>query len=196
MSSDWWGQPAPPSERPNRRLFDEGRLTIGEVLAGFRYLAAGRLLVAVLAGDLAAMVFGMPVALFPELAQHTFGGPADGGLELGLLYAAYPAGVFVAGPLSATFTRARRHGALMAAAATAWGVTVVLGLALRIALAALVLGGAVNFVLSVPKRHLTGTHRRRDAPGSREHSSSCSTGDRRSRTSYTEPPHRSSAPEW
>ncbi|WP_049559766.1 MFS transporter [Nonomuraea sp. SBT364] len=125
--------------------------SIAQLLAGFRYLAASRLLVAVLAVDLSAMVFGMPVALFPELAQRTYGGPAGGGPALGLLYAAYPAGVFAVGLLSGTFTRARRHGACMAAAAAAWGITVVvLGLAaqLWIALIALVLGGAVNFVLS------------------------------------------------
>jgi MFS family permease len=141
--------------------YRQGRSTIGQVLAGFRYLAASRLLVAVLAVDLAAMVFGMPVALFPELAQHTYGGPAGGGLELGLLYAAYPAGVFVVGLLSGTFTRAHRHGALMAAAAAAWGVTVVvLGLAtqLWIALAALVLGGAVNFVLSTFRNAISQAH--------------------------------------
>ncbi|MBB6347516.1 MFS family permease [Nonomuraea muscovyensis] len=125
--------------------------TIAQILAGFRYLAASRLLVAVLAVDLSAMVFGMPIALYPEVAQRTYGGPAGGGPALGLLYAAYPAGVFAVGLLSGTFTRARRHGALMAAAAAAWGITVVvLGLAaqLWIALIALVLGGAANFVLS------------------------------------------------
>lgn len=48
-----------------------GRSTIGQVLAGFRYLAAGRLLVAVLMVDLAAMVFGMPIALFrPWSSRH------------------------------------------------------------------------------------------------------------------------------
>ena len=137
------------------------RSTIGHVLDGFRYLAASRLLMAVLAVDLAAMVFGMPAALFPELAQHTYGGPAGGGPELGLLYAAYPVGVFVAGLVSGTFTRARRHGALMAAAAAAWGVTVViLGLAaqLWIALAALLLGGAVNFVLSTFRNAISQAH--------------------------------------
>ncbi|MEW9528742.1 MFS transporter [Microbispora sp. NPDC049125] len=147
----------PPRPRPTGSADDpaaqyrQGGAVIGQVLAGFRYLAASRLLVAVLAVDLAAMAFGMPIALFPELAQHTYGGLAGGGLELGLLYAAYPAGVFAVGLLSGTFTRARRHGALMAAAAAAWGITVVvLGLAaqLWIALATLVLGGAVNFVLS------------------------------------------------
>ncbi|MFG1821652.1 MFS transporter [Microbispora bryophytorum] len=130
-------------------------------LAGFRYLAADRLLVAVLAVDLAAMVFGMPSALFPELASHVFGGTAGGGAQTGLLYAAYPAGVFAAGLLSGTFTRARRHGALVAVAAVAWGITVVLvGLApeLWIALAALMLGGAVNFVLSTFRTTIVQAH--------------------------------------
>jgi MFS family permease len=147
--------PLPPHRHP------AGPPTIGHLTASFRYLAASRLLVAVLAVDLAAMVFGMPTALFPELARHTFGGAAGGGLELGLLYAAYPAGVVTAGLLSGTFTRARRHGALMAAAAAAWGITVaVLGLAaqLWLALVALVVGGAVNFVLSTFRNAITQAH--------------------------------------
>ncbi|GAA1384479.1 MFS transporter [Catellatospora chokoriensis] len=125
--------------------------TVGQVLDGFRYLLRRRLLVAVLAVDLAAMVFGLPFSLFPELAQQAFGGAAGGGVELGLLYAAYPVGVFAAGLCSGVFTRFRRHGALMAGAAAAWGVAVVLlALAPRLgpALAALAAGGAVNFVLS------------------------------------------------
>ncbi|WP_433172414.1 MFS transporter [Actinoallomurus sp. CA-150999] len=145
--------PLPPHPgSPNDPVPDHPRRSvIDQVMAGFRYLAASRLLVAVLAVDLAAMVFSMPTALFPELARHTYGGPAGGGPELGLLYAAYPTGVVMVGLLSGTFTRAGRHGALMASAAAAWGVTVVvLGLAARlwIAVAALVLGGAVNCVLS------------------------------------------------
>ncbi|GAA2368063.1 MFS transporter [Catellatospora methionotrophica] len=122
-----------------------------QVLDGFRYLVGRRLLVAVLAVDLAAMVFGLPFSLFPELAQQNYGGAAGGGAQLGLLYAAYPAGVFAAGLASGVFTRARRHGALMASAAAAWGLAVVLlALAPRLWLAvvALAAGGAVNFVLS------------------------------------------------
>ncbi|MBW6437413.1 MFS transporter [Actinoplanes hulinensis] len=118
---------------------------------GFRYLAGHRLLVAILAVDLAAMVFAMPHALLPELAERTYGGAAGGGTELGVLYAAYPAGVLLAGLLSGTFGRARRHGALMASAAMAWGGCVILlGLApnLLVAVVALGAGGAVNLVLS------------------------------------------------
>ncbi|MEU4579577.1 MFS transporter [Nonomuraea sp. NPDC023979] len=135
--------------------------TPAQVLAGFRYLAGNRVLVAVLAVDLAAMVFGMPSAVLPELAGTVHGGPAGGGVELGLLYAAYPAGVFAAGLLSGTFTRARRQGALMAWAAAVWGVTVVLlGLAGQLwqALAALLLGGAASFLLSTFRNAITQAH--------------------------------------
>jgi MFS family permease len=138
--------PPPPGARTIRTTG-----TLRQLGDGFRYLAGRPVMVAILAVDLAAMVFALPVALFPELAERTYGGPAGGGVELGLLFAAYPAGVFLAGLLSGTFSRAGRHGALMASAAMTWGGCVVLlGLAadLWIALVALVAGGAVNFVLS------------------------------------------------
>jgi MFS family permease len=112
---------------------------------------------AVLGVDLAAMAFGLPTALFPELAAHPTG-PISGAPALGLLYAAYPAGVLAAGLLSGTFTRTRRPGALMSAAALVWGLTVVLaGLApdLRLTLVALGIGGAANLVLSTCRNAIT-----------------------------------------
>jgi len=139
-----------------------GKGAVARVLAGipegFRYLFTSPLLAAVLGVDMAAMVFGMPYALFPELAQRAFGGPAGGGTALGLLYAAYPAGVFAMGMMSGAFTRARRHGALMSAAAIAWGGTVVLlalAPSLWAAVAALAAGGAVNFLLSTFRNAIT-----------------------------------------
>ncbi|WP_345151651.1 MFS transporter [Micromonospora maritima] len=134
------------------------RPMVRQLLDGFRYLLSRPLLVALIGVDLAAMVFGAPWALYPELAQREFGGAAGGGFELGVLYASYPAGVFAVGMLSGVFTRARRHGVLMASAATVWGATVVLlGLApqLWLAAAALVVGGGVNFVLSTFRRAIS-----------------------------------------
>lgn len=136
------------------------RETIG-LADGFCHLARSRLLVAVLAVDLAAMVLGMPSVLYPELAERTYGGPPGGGTALSLLYAAYPAGVLLAGLVSGAFTRARRHGALMASAALAWGGCVtVLGLTsdLRVGVLALVAGGAVNMVLSTTRNAITQAH--------------------------------------
>lgn len=131
---------------------------LGQLLDGFRYLFSRPLLVGLMGVDLAAMVFGAPWALYPELAQREFGGAVGGGFQLGVLYACYPAGVFVVGLVSGVFTRARRHGVLMASAAAAWGVTIVLlGLAphLWFAAAALLAGGGVNFVLSTFRRAMT-----------------------------------------
>lgn len=137
------------------------RPSVGQLTDGFHYLFGRRILLAVLAVDLSAMAFGLPVALFPELAERSYGGPSGGGFALGALFAAYPVGVFVMGLLSGTFTRARRHGALMAGAAMAWGVTMIgLGLAptLWLGLAFLTVGGAVNFVLSTFRNAITQTH--------------------------------------
>ena len=47
--------------------------------------------------DLIAMIFGMPRALFPEIAHQSFGGPVEGGLVLALLAAAIPAGAVTGG---------------------------------------------------------------------------------------------------
>ncbi|MFE9872209.1 MFS transporter [Micromonospora sp. NPDC005686] len=134
------------------------RPMVYQLLDGFRYLFSRPLLVALIGVDLAAMVFGAPWALYPEMAQREFGGAAGGGFELGVLYASYPAGVFAVGMVSGVFTRARRHGVLMVSAAAVWGVTVVLlGLApqLWLAAAALLVGGGVNFVLSTFRRAIS-----------------------------------------
>ncbi|MEU2611822.1 MFS transporter [Micromonospora sp. NPDC007271] len=156
--------PAPTPVSPVGRPFSVGRSVaarrsmLGQLLDGFRYLFSRRLLVALIGVDLAAMVFGAPWALYPELAQREFEGPVGGGLQLGVLYASYPAGVFAVGLVSGVFTRARRHGALMASAALVWGATVVLlGLApqLWLAAAALLAGGGVNFVLSTFRRSIS-----------------------------------------
>ncbi|MFB9238278.1 MFS transporter [Plantactinospora siamensis] len=157
-----WRLPAlPPGPAPAGGAPPARPGTVRQVFAGFRYLAANRLLLAVLGVDLAAMVFGMPSALFPELAARTYGGPPGGGMVLGLLYAAYPAGVVAAGLFSGTFTRSRRQGALLIGSAAAWGGTLLLlGLLpwLLTGLVALLLGGAVNAVLSAARNAITQEH--------------------------------------
>jgi len=140
----------PPATHPERRGVAR------DVIDGVRYLVGRRVLLGILAVDLAAMVFALPIALFPELAATMYG-PAT----LGLLFAAYPAGVLLAGLASGGFSRADRHGAMMAGAAIAWGLCVITFAAtsrLWLALAALVLGGAVNFVLSTFRNAISQAH--------------------------------------
>jgi MFS family permease len=120
-----------------------------QVADGFRFVAANRLLLNSFVVDLIAMVFGMPRALFPQLAATTY---ATNHLALGLLFAAMPAGALVGGLLSGTYTRVRRHGAVTIGAVAAWGLAMVgLGLSGSILLACLFLaiGGVADFVSMV-----------------------------------------------
>jgi MFS family permease len=128
------------------------RLGVRALAEGFRYLVVNRVLLVAMAADVIAMVLGMPVALFPELAQETFGDPREGGLALGVLLAAWPAGYVLGGLVSGAVTRARRHGVMLTAAVSAWGVAVAaLGLSPHLWLAAgsFALGGAACFALTV-----------------------------------------------
>lgn len=106
----------PPGEGAARKA------TWGQVAVGFRFVMAHRLLFMSFAVDLVAMIFGMPRALFPELASTTYAGNH---LSLGLLYAAIPIGAMAGGLLSGTFTRARRHGLMTIIAVLAWGVAII-----------------------------------------------------------------------
>ncbi|MGH3314445.1 MAG: MFS transporter [Streptomyces sp.] len=94
-----------------------------EVAAGFRYITARRVLLLSFVADIVAMVFGMPRALFPQLAATTYA-PWGEGLALGVLFAAIPVGAVAGGLLSGTFSRARHHGLMVIAAVIAWGAAV------------------------------------------------------------------------
>ena len=58
------------------------------VLDGFRYLAGNTVVLMSFVVDLIAMIFGMPRALFPQMAHESFGGPVEGGTTMALLSAA------------------------------------------------------------------------------------------------------------
>ncbi|MDV9177797.1 MFS transporter [Streptomyces sp. W16] len=94
-----------------------------EVVAGFRYISLHRVLLLSFLADIIAMVFGMPRALFPQLAAQTYA-PYGEGLALGMLFAAIPIGAVVGGLFSGTFSRARRHGWMVIGAVVAWGVAI------------------------------------------------------------------------
>ncbi|MFF4029393.1 MFS transporter [Streptomyces sviceus] len=99
------------------------RAGVREIAEGFRYISAHKVLLLSFLADIVAMVFGMPRALFPQLASETYA-PYGEGLALGLLFAAIPIGAVLGGLFSGTFSRARRHGWMVIGAVVAWGVAV------------------------------------------------------------------------
>ncbi|CAB4964709.1 unannotated protein [freshwater metagenome] len=98
---------------------------IKAVIDGFRYLRTQPVLMMSFVVDIIAMVFGMPRALFPEMADVDFGGPSEGGLAFALLFAAIPAGAVVGGVLSGWVSRVERQGLAVIVAILVWGVAMI-----------------------------------------------------------------------
>jgi MFS family permease len=129
---------------------------IRAVIDGFVYLRTQPVLMMSFVVDLIAMVFGMPRALFPEIAHLSFDGPDEGGLVFALLFAAIPAGAVVGGVFSGWVSRVERQGRAVVVCILVWGSAmagfgVAVGLAGRwatpmlvVALAMLVIGGAAD----------------------------------------------------
>ncbi|MGQ4600287.1 MFS transporter [Nocardia sp. R6R-6] len=136
------------------------RAGLRTVLEGFGYLATQRVLLASFAVDVVAMVFGMPRALFPQIAHETFGDPATGGVALGLLFASMSGGAVLGGVFSGWIPRIRRQGFAVLVCIALWGLAMVgfgvvvgltghglgLGAGLWIALVCSAFGGAVDMV--------------------------------------------------
>ncbi|MGW2934769.1 MFS transporter [Streptomyces sp. NPDC055722] len=128
-----------------------GRAGWQAIAEGFRYIALHKVLLLSFVADIIAMVFGMPRALFPQLAAQTYASYGEG-LALGLLFAAIPIGAVLGGLLSGTFSRARRHGLMVIAAVIAWGAAITgLGLttSLWVAVAFLAAAGVADMVSMV-----------------------------------------------
>jgi MFS family permease len=123
------------------------------VADGLRFIAGRSVLMLSFAVDIAAMVLAMPRALFPEVAERRFGGPA----AVGWLYAAIAVGAVVGGLSSGWIGRVRRQGLALVAAVVAWGVAVALaGLAPSLWLAVLLLAvaGTADLVSAVYRQTL------------------------------------------
>jgi MFS family permease len=104
---------APPAEGGERP-------TLAAVAEGFRYARSRQELIGTYVVDFVAMVFGMPLALFPAMSE-SLGGPD----VLGLLYAAPAVGALLASLTSRWTPRVHRHGLAVMLAATVWGLAII-----------------------------------------------------------------------
>ncbi|WP_349828929.1 MFS transporter [Brevibacterium litoralis] len=145
-----------PSMRPTRSGTGRRRVGMSMVLDGFRYVATNPVVLMSFVVDVIAMVFGMPRALFPEIADVTYGGPPEGGVVFSLLFASIAAGSALGGLFSGWVSRIRRQGLAVVWLVVAWGVAMTgFGLMLPVAgyswilslgfgLAFLAFGGAMD----------------------------------------------------
>ena len=99
---------------------DAARPSVRRVVEGLRYARSRPELIGTYAVDMVAMFFGMPLALFPAIAQG-LGGPG----VLGLMYTAPAVGAFLFSATSGWTSRVHRHGMGVIVAATVWGLAIV-----------------------------------------------------------------------
>jgi MFS family permease len=119
------------------------RPSLRSIAEGLRYARSRPELLGTYLIDINAMFFGMPMALFPAVAE------GFGGSTVGLLYAAPAAGALCVTLTSGWTKRVNRHGLCVVLAAGAWGLSIVgFGLAstLWAALLCLALAGAADMV--------------------------------------------------
>ena len=90
------------------------------VAVGLRYARSRQDLIGSYLIDMKARLFGIPTALFPQVASH-FGGAA----VLGVLYATPSAGSLLVTLTSGWARRVRRHGRMVALSAATWGFGII-----------------------------------------------------------------------
>lgn len=117
---------------------------------GLSFAVRTPLILSILVIDLIAMVFGMPRAAFPELADETF---AMGATGLGLLYAAPSAGALIAALSSGWVKNVAARGRSVVAAVAVWGVAIALAgvsvFSLPLVLFFLAVAGAADVISAI-----------------------------------------------
>jgi MFS family permease len=142
----WLLPPAPPAP-------DADRPSLQSILDGFRYVRRRKVLLGIFLVDTNAMIFGMPRALYPALAEKLGGGAS----LLGLLYAAPFAGALLASLTSGWMMAVRRQGLAVCVAAAAWGFAIALvgfAEAVWFALVFLAAAGAADFISAVLRSNI------------------------------------------
>jgi MFS family permease len=123
---------------------------LAAIREGLVFAMRRRVILSTFAIDLAAMIFGMPMALFPALAIDVFG---TGAVGVGLMAAAPGFGAFAGALVSGWVSRVERPGRATAWAVVAWGVAIVgFGLAtfsFLLALLFLAIAGAADMLSAV-----------------------------------------------
>ncbi len=126
------------------------------VTEGLRFVWRMPLILSTFVLDLAAMIFGLPIALFPILALQTFHG---GAATLGLLTAAPAAGALIGSLTTGWVGGVRHQGRAVIAAVAVWGAAIaafgLLVVSLPLALLCLAIAGAADVISAVFRNTIT-----------------------------------------
>lgn len=123
---------------PRPPAHDADRPSVAGLVAGLRYAKGRPDLLGTYLIDIGAMLFGVPYAVFPQIAAG-LGGPA----VLGLMYAAPGFGSMIVSATSGWTRLVRRHGRGIALAVCGWGIAIIaFGFAPSLPLALLALAAA------------------------------------------------------
>lgn len=128
------------------RLDDEERPSLRSIVEGLKYARSRQELLGTYLIDINAMFFGMPIALFPAIAE------SFGGASVGLFYAMPAVGSLFISLTSGWTGKIHRHGLAVTIAAAIWGAAIIVfGLvsSLWMALFFLALAGAADAVSGV-----------------------------------------------
>jgi len=131
---------------PAPKKLDNESIWVG-LRTGCRYALSRQHLMGSYLVDFVAMIFGMPLALFPAIAVH-FGGAST----LGFLYAAPAVGALIVSLVSGWAHNIKRYGVAIAISATLWGIAIIgFGFAkgLWLALFFLVLAGGFDAISGI-----------------------------------------------
>src|SRR5262245_46646905 len=104
------GMPPPEGRKPGLRAIAEG----------LRYATSRPELIGTYVVDIVAMMFAMPMALFPSMAERWGGAQALGGL-----YSAMAVGFLASTVVSGWTKKVDRHGVAVIVGATVWGIAIV-----------------------------------------------------------------------
>jgi MFS family permease len=154
--------------RPIPPVVGDTRASRATILDGLHVLRGRPVLVASFLADLDAMVFGMPTALFPAVADQRF--PSQG-YAFGLVAAAPFAGALVASLTSGWCRRVVRQGRAVIICVVVWGVGIIgFGLVrgLALTLVTLAVAGSADMISGVFRQSIMQTAAPREMLGRME----------------------------
>lgn len=98
----------------------EKGVSVESIVDGLKYSVHNKVILGTYVVDIIAMIFAMPMALFPSMADHWGGAHAAG-----WLYSAIPIGALVISLLSGKISQFKRYGAGVIISAAVWGIFII-----------------------------------------------------------------------